>query len=105
MKPHEDFLRDIVPNIFPTMAEHCGRQFEAMHLCDDYLLSRNVAEYGLKFFHGDKYIHENGLQHLHTFWHNYNVSHDVKLEQMRTTLRSWGLIPADDDPLFTDGNK
>jgi hypothetical protein len=91
MLPHESFKDDIVDQIYPIMAERQARVFEAKHLCDDYILSRNIARFGLRYMNGHEFVLQHGLQGLNTIWHNYNVPEAQKLAQIQEVYVNWGL--------------
>lgn len=68
-------------NITPTEAIAniqvvCSEQkfhIEPSHLIDDYVLSRNIARYGLKHTTFQKMLIDLGIGNSTYFWHNYEV--------------------------------
>lgn len=95
MQPGESFIDDVVDNIQPIMSERAAKVFKPEHLCDDYLLSRNIARYGLRYMCFNNFIHEHGLQAMQTLWHNYNIPNEEKERQMLDVYADWGLAPMD----------
>ena len=89
--PMEDLtLLECVGNIQPTVYE-VGHGITQEHLLDDYLLSRNIAKYGLKFKSYMQLATDLGRASDVYFWHQYCMPVDEKLVEMRKTLGKWGL--------------
>jgi hypothetical protein len=88
-------LHDITPehaiehNIWPTQNER-ATVIEPSHLIDDYILSRNIARFGLKFTTLRRILADlgDGGNYL---WHEYTISVDQKVDEMRKVLDAWGL--------------
>jgi hypothetical protein len=87
--PLEDLTYDqAVANIFPAVHEKNSQVVTAGHLIDDYVLSRNIARYGLKFTTVQEIL--AGLGRTHGYlWHVYTVSREQKLIEMRAALKAW----------------
>lgn len=90
-KPLDDITKEeAISNITPIQNEINSGVIDPSHLIDDYVLSRNIAKYGLKF--------EN-LRNLQTkigdrgeyFWHLYTITIEDKLKGMKETLTKWGI--------------
>ena len=103
-RPYE--LLKALQNIWPTLGEQQGGNFDRSHLIDDYTLSRNIARYGLKAttivdicadigFKGP-----NGQGWSPYFFHLYNIPVKDKIQRMLEHLAGpkdkgfWGLISA-----------
>jgi hypothetical protein len=90
-KPLDDItLKEAVANINPTVVES-NRLLAADHLIDDYTLSRNIAKYGLRvetFVNLMTRLGHPGFEYL---WHNYAMSIEDKVVQMKEILKRWGL--------------
>jgi hypothetical protein len=56
----------------------------ASHLIDDYLTSRNIAKYGLKFTTLMEVSKRLGMQGY--FWHQYTVDREKKVAWMKAIL-------------------
>ena len=70
------------------MHEKNSQVVTAGHLIDDYVLSRNIARYGLKFTTVQEIL--AGLGRTHGYlWHVYTVSREQKLIEMRAALKAW----------------
>lgn len=89
-------------NIFPVVTEINAKCFQAGHLSDDYLLSVNIARYGLKFTTIDGIRNEKfklcpyGSKPKDDckiggpwVWHAYTLSRPEKVRQMEEVLRAW----------------
>ena len=80
---------EALENIFPTQTE-LNTVITRDHLIDDYLLSRNIAKYGLHF----KTIFQLAAELGDTgnyFWHQYTINTDEKVIQMKEMLDKWGV--------------
>jgi hypothetical protein len=94
-------FEEAVANIHPLVSER-KTIITASHLIDDYLTSRNIAKYGLKFTSVMDVCKR--LQVPGYFWHQYVVKPEVKVEWMRAMLKDgyvddngqkiqgWGLL-------------
>lgn len=76
-------------NIFPIQSE-LSTVITREHLIDDYVLSRNVARYGLKFTTIGRMLHDMGDTGMY-LWHQYTLTAEQKVEQMKQVLTGWGL--------------
>lgn len=87
--PLEDLtFEEAVARIKPTVAE--GRaHVRPDHLIDDFILSRNIARYGLKAVSFRKIIAEIGQLDTSFVWHNYLLSEEQKLAGMKRVLEIW----------------
>jgi hypothetical protein len=85
-------LEEILGNIFITVGEHNSGHCKTEHLIDDYLLSRNIARYGLAFktiaqLNAEKGMHgPNGQNVSPWLWHLYTLPNDVKIRMMLAVL-------------------
>jgi hypothetical protein len=84
----EGTLEDYLPNIYPTIAEKQSGCFKDHHLIDDYMLSRNIARFGL---HHDTIIDICGRRGMKTpdgrpfspwLFHLYNIPEGEKINRM-----------------------
>lgn len=78
----------VLEQIYPTVQELNSGQIDPAHLVDDYLMSRNVARYGLKFTTLIDLMPKIGLPDSNFLWHTYQLSYDEKLRRMQEVL--WG---------------
>jgi len=89
-RPLEDLtFGQALANISPTPSERSNGITEE-HLIDDYTLSRNIAQFGLKFT-TIRDIQERINDKGNYLWHIYTVSVPEKVRQMREILHAWGL--------------
>lgn len=89
--PLEDLtFREAVENIFPTQNE-LRHGITRDHLIDDYLLSRNIARYGLKHTTLIKLWEPFHLDPAVYLFHQYTLSLEEKVVKTDMKLREWGL--------------
>jgi len=81
--PYEEALG----NIFPVLKE-LNTVITREHLIDDYMLSRNIARFGLKFKSLIK-IKEEIRDPGEYLWHQYIIGATEKVEQMKNILCIW----------------
>lgn len=89
-------LDDLTPeqaykNIFPLLGE-LRSGYEPWRLIEDYVMSRNIAKYGLKFNTFANIIASNPKLSGDYLWHMYATPNDEKLVHMRQILTNWKLI-------------
>jgi hypothetical protein len=85
-------LEEAVSNIFPTQNEiNC--KIDKEHLLDDYLLSRNIARFGLKHMCMRDVYHQYGCTDYNFIWHQYTWTKDQKVIMMQQVLEEWGIHP------------
>lgn len=89
-------LDDLTPaqaykNIFPISAE-TKRGVTPARLIEDYVMSRNIAKYGLKFTTLQEIMVKLGIQGADLFWHAYAVPIDEKVVGLKNCLKGWGLL-------------
>jgi hypothetical protein len=76
-------------NIFPIQNE-INTVITRDHLIDDYVLSRNIAKYGLRFntvIKLLKSLNDDG----NYFWHQYTMTTKEKVEKIKEVLTGWGI--------------
>ncbi len=89
--PFDDITyEEAVENIFPTPTE-LNKTIVREHLIDDYLLSRNIARYGLKHKAIIKHMGELGYNSQDFLWHDYVIGIDEKLQWMLKVKQKWGI--------------
>lgn len=92
-KPLDDLtLKEAVANIQPTVGE-LTTIVTPEHLIDDYVLSRNIAQFGLKFTTVKDILKNIGLPDANFFFHLYTISIEEKIEKMKETLDQWNIAP------------
>lgn len=93
-EPLKDLTREqAVANILPTV-EESNTIITAEHLIDDYVLSRNIAKYGLKYTTLQDLMKRIGLGEANFFWHAYLIPVPEKAEQMKRILAEHWKLPA-----------
>ena len=79
--------QELATQIYPTVSES-STIIKAQHLIDDYIISCNIARYGLKHVLipelSEKYKVRQGL-----LWHQYLISTDQKEFYMKKQLMAW----------------
>lgn len=91
-KPLDDLTQDdVAKRIFPIVGETLSG-IEPVRLIDDFVCSRNIAKYGLKYKDLAEIIKENRMEHSEFFWHIYAVPIEEKINGARETLKRWKLL-------------
>jgi len=91
-KPLDDLtLEEAVKRIHIISAEKKAG-IENEHLIDDFVLSRNIARYGLKQQTFSQLLVALNRQMDEYFWHTYTFTIEEKVKGMQETLARWGLI-------------
>jgi len=92
-KPLDDLApEEAYSNIFPIGAE-LKNGYEPWRLIEDYVFSRNIAKYGLKFKTFADMVEEEPKMTGEYFWHIYATPIEEKVVKMRQTLNNWGITP------------
>ena len=91
----EDPMKDIEENIFPTVFEK-NTVVKDSHLIDDYTLSKNIARFGLKvdtidqnIMTGDGLKIKVKLPQANFYWHQYTITIEEKVKQMKQVVEQW----------------
>lgn len=92
-RPLETPLEEAMENIFPIVSETNSECFGKEHLIDDYTLSRNIAQFGLKFTTVREIMKARG-DNGNYLWHVYTVPREAKLQQLKEVMRTWQISPA-----------
>lgn len=88
-------LEEATANITPAFPEMING-ITPSHLIDDYILSRNIAKYGLKFTTCHQIfdrVDSKNAGNLNYFWHEHLLSEEQKVRKLQATLRKWGFTP------------
>jgi hypothetical protein len=110
--PLEDLsLETALENIHITIAERHSGCCQPEHLIDDYVLSRNIARYGLKATTLSEICGKLGFRRPDGtggnpfMWHQYDISNEQKVRQMKAVLSTPNGQPAfaDEGELIHDG--
>ena len=89
-KPVDDMTpAEAVANIQPSVIEQIGGIITASHLIDDYILSRNISKYGLKYANIRDVLAKNYKEGGGFFWHHYLFPIDKKIEEMHGVMDKW----------------
>lgn len=89
-KPTEMSLEEMLNNVFPTV-EELNTVVNHRHLIDDYVVSQNVARFGLKYKTAIELLKENRLEDSNFFFHIYTVPEKEKVEKMKEVIKLWKL--------------
>lgn len=88
-KPLDDLSFDeALDNIYPTV-EELNTVITPEHLIDDYVLSRNIARYGLKVTTLNELQKKVGLDKANFHWHAYTMSIPEKVEAIKKVVSDW----------------
>ena len=99
----EEPLDDLVQNISCIRQELDSGVMDASHLIDDYILSRNIARFGLKFSTMKQLLEKmnersatSGGPKMNVdasfFHHEFMVTNDVKAQNLLKVLEAWKLL-------------
>lgn len=78
-------------NIYPTINEK-NAGINSEHLIDDYVTSRNVARYGLKYRSTSKILEDVGFKpDAEFFYHEYCIGEEEKMMKLENMLVRWGV--------------
>jgi hypothetical protein len=89
--PLEDLtLEEAVERIYPIMGE-LNNDIVREHLIDDYVLSRNVARYGLKTVKIKDLRDQIELKDAPLCMHLYRVANEVKVRELQKMIKAWEL--------------
>ena len=88
-KPLDDITQEeALANILPTVSELAGI-ITKEHLIDDYVLSRNIAKYGLKFKTFSDVLSETRLVGSDLLFHVYTLPTEEKIIELKKVLERW----------------
>jgi hypothetical protein len=92
-KPLGDITpEEAVARIYPTVHE-VNTVITSEHLIDDFVLSRNIAMFGLKFTTIRRMLAEMGQpESVGYLFHQYTMTPEEKVIKMKEILKAWALI-------------
>ncbi len=91
-KPCNDLTIDeIKNNIFPVHGEVLSGLVEPIRLIEDYVFSRNIAMYGLKFIALKDIFINLGFPQHEFFYHLYAMPIEEKVVRIKECLKNWRL--------------
>jgi hypothetical protein len=79
---------EVAANIIPQPVE-VDAGITAEHLIDDYIMSHNIARYGLKYKQFRDVLKDLNCDGQNYFWHTHLVPEDTKYNQMLIVLDNW----------------
>ena len=89
-KPVDDMTpAEAVANIQPSVIERTGGIITPSHLIDDYILSRNIAKYGLKYVNIREVLEKTYKDGVGFFYHHYLFPIDKKIEEIQGVIEKW----------------
>lgn len=83
--------QEVMDRCFPTIPEELSGVINPYHLIDDFIVGRNIAKFGLKFKMLSEII-EQKYQGSWFFWHQYTLTQEQKVIEMKKVLQQWGLV-------------
>jgi len=105
-KPVDDLTpAEAVANIQPSVLERTSGIIEPQHLIDDYLLSRNIAKYGLKYVNIRDVLAKNYEQGGGFFWHHYLFPIDKKIDEIHQVIDKWKVAGLIREEYLVNGEK
>lgn len=93
-RPLDDLTpEDVENNIFPTWGELKSTMVPPIRLIDDYVCSRNIAKYGLKFTTVQKIMKDLGMESLNFLCHFYMIPTEEKIVHLKELIgdTKWNL--------------
>lgn len=91
-KPIDDMTIDeIGASIFPTRKEIVAG-IEPIRLIEDYVLSRNIAKYGLKYIAFDSILKKLGQDGQGLIFHRYMMPIEEKIVRLKQQIKTWNLL-------------
>lgn len=82
-------IKKVFEHCYPVEQEHNSGSCNTGHLVDDFVISRNIAKYGLKHDTVRKLLPRIGAPENGFFWHNYTISEAQKVQDMKNVLWGW----------------
>jgi hypothetical protein len=82
--------KECISRCFPTV-EETNTVVTSSHLIDDFVLSRNIAKFGLKYVTIAKKLKEGGFENAWFTWHQYTLTPEQKLTEMKKVVQQWKL--------------
>lgn len=90
--PTDLSLQEMISRIHPILGELCSVvHTQPVSLIDDYILSRNIAKYGLKVARLTDLFNRIGHGKIDYFFHEYTISREEKITKMQEVLKKWGI--------------
>lgn len=80
---------EVLNNIYPVAAEE---MLDRGHFIDDYILSRNIARYGLKYITLRDLLPTIGQGGASYALHEYLIPTDTKVKLIRDTIKDWNIL-------------
>jgi hypothetical protein len=87
--PLDISYNEALNNIFPIQDE-INTPISKEHMIDDYILSRNIARFGLKFKTFIRILEDIGDTGTY-LWHLSTLSTEDKIEEIRSVISRWGV--------------
>ena len=88
-KPAPEPLDWLLEQCYPIEMEHNSGVIDKGHLLDDYVISRNIAHFGLKHDTVREMLKRIGAPENGFFWHQYTLPEAEKVRQMKGILFDW----------------
>jgi hypothetical protein len=89
--PTDDLTpQEVQDRCFPTVSEELSKVVTPYHLIDDFIAGRNIAKFGLKFKMISTILDEK-YPGSGFFFHQYTLTTDKKVLEMKKELQRWGL--------------
>ena len=90
-KPIDDLGLSAAVARIHTVQEEQRAGIEPAHLIDDFVMSRNIARYGLKRKTFQNLLKELGREADEYFFHKYTLSLEEKIFHLKETAKRWRL--------------
>jgi hypothetical protein len=90
-RPLDNLTLDQAVARIHTVMQEKKAGIEEAHLIDDFVLSRNIARFGLKHKKFQDLLVELGRAGDEYLWHIYTLTLPEKIEGLKATLARWGV--------------
>lgn len=87
---HDLSFKEALANIFPTQNE-LNTIITREHLIDDYILSRNIARFGLHVTTMSEVLNRLGRPNEAYLFHEYTLPIEQKVTKIKEMIQKWGV--------------
>lgn len=84
---------EVTRRCYLTVNEANSGVMDRSHLADDFIMSRNVARYGLKYTTLRELNAKLFPEGCDFFFHAYTIPEEEKVQQLKETLDRWHMLP------------
>jgi hypothetical protein len=89
--PLEDMTQDEVTNNISPLVVELEKGITPVRLIDDYVMSLNIARFGLKYKCVKETMEKLGLNSGNFLVHDYGIPEEQKIVQLKKMISDWGV--------------